>query len=166
MSTHHMLEIKPVPEQVLYINEPWLVDASFDCLEKWLPEPDDQPDNVRIYAPIDLNAEAILRKLRNIIRRYGEANEANESDYGAEVRRLVSQIEIYDQVWFVREGPFDSDKDGRIGVHSVKAVELVRQFPALLERIPDGCAELFPDDLIEELKEEYLQDPRHCGGRV
>lgn len=67
MSTHHMLDIKPVPEQVLYINEPWLVDASFDCLEKWLPEPDDQPDNVRIYALIDLNAEAILRRLRTII---------------------------------------------------------------------------------------------------
>ena len=111
--------------------------------------------------PIDLNAEAILRKLRSIIRRYGEANEANESDHGAEVRRLVSQIE-----WFVREGHFDSDKDGKIGVHSVKAVELVRQFSALLERIPVGCAELFPVDLIEELKEEYLQDPRHCGGRV
>jgi len=25
-----------------------------------------------------------------------------------------------------------------------------------LEKIPDGCAELFPFELIDELKEEYL----------
>ena len=26
MSTHHMLDITPIPEKVLYINEPWLID--------------------------------------------------------------------------------------------------------------------------------------------
>ncbi len=26
MSTHHMLDIAPIPGKVLYINEPWLID--------------------------------------------------------------------------------------------------------------------------------------------
>ena len=98
MSTHHMLDIAPIPEKVLYINEPWLIDSSFDGMEKVSEEPDSNPDNVRVYLPLDLNAEAILRRLRYVIYRYGEANEANESNYGADVNRLVSQIEIYDQV--------------------------------------------------------------------
>ena len=29
----------------------------------------------------------------------------NESDFMFEVERLISQIEIYDQVWFVRHMP-------------------------------------------------------------
>ena len=98
MSTHHMLDIAPIPEKVLYINEPWLIDSSFDGMEKVSEEPDPNPDNVRVYLPLDLNAEAILRRLRYVIYRYGEANEANESNYRADVNRLVSQIEIYDQV--------------------------------------------------------------------
>ena len=104
MSTHHMLDIAPIPEKVLYINEPWLIDASFDGMEKVSEEPDPNPDNVRVYLPLDLNAEAILRRLRYVIYRYGEANEANESNYGADVNRMVSQIEIYDQVWRIRDG--------------------------------------------------------------
>ena len=85
MSTHHMLDIAPIPEKVLYINEPWLIDVSFDGMEKVSEEPDPNPDNVRVYLPLDLNAEAILRRLRYVIYRYGEANEANESNYGADV---------------------------------------------------------------------------------
>ena len=64
MSTHHMLDIAPIPEKVLYINEPWLIDSSFDGMEKVSEEPDPNPDNVRVYLPLDLNAEAILRRLR------------------------------------------------------------------------------------------------------
>ena len=40
--------------------------------------------------------------------------------------------------------------------HSRKAIQLVREFIGILEKIPDGCAELFPFELIDELKEEYL----------
>ncbi len=145
MSTHHMLDIAPIPEKVLYINEPWLIDSSFDGMEKVSEEPDPDPDNVRVYLPLDLNAEAILRRLRYVVYRYGEANEANESNYRADVNRLVGQIEIYDQVW-------------RIRGHSRKAIQLVREFIGILEKIPDGCAELFPFELIDELKEEYLTE--------
>jgi hypothetical protein len=44
------------------------------------------------------------------------------------------------------------------GSHSVEAKELVRAFVAMLEEIPDGCAERFPFELIDELKEEFLDD--------
>jgi hypothetical protein len=32
------------------------------------------------------------------------------------------------------------------------------RFVAMLEEIPDGCAERFPFELIDELKEEFLDD--------
>ncbi len=45
------------------------------------------------------------------------------------------------------------------GKHSEEARTLIREFIAELREIPDGCAELFPFELIDELEEEYdLQD--------
>ena len=44
------------------------------------------------------------------------------------------------------------------GCHSQEAMELVKEFILILEEIPDECAERFPFDLIEELKEEYLSN--------
>lgn len=112
-------------------------------------EPERQEDNVRIYVPIDLNREAILRRLREIINRYEEANEDNEMDFESEVWRIVSQIEIYDQIWSVRN-------TSNVGEHSKKAVDLIAEFIAVLEEIPDGCAETFPFEMIDELRAEYL----------
>jgi len=43
-----------------------------------------------------------------------------------------------------------------IGRHSEKAVQLVKEFILILEDIPDGCAECFPFETIDKLKEEYL----------
>lgn len=65
---------------------------------------------------------------------------------------LVSQIEIYDQIWYVRHMTEN-------GHHSRKAVELVREFIARLEEILDGCAEVFPFELIDTLRKEYLGVP-------
>ena len=42
------------------------------------------------------------------------------------------------------------------GQHSREAIDLVEEFTDKLEEIPDGGAELFPFELIEELREEYL----------
>lgn len=44
------------------------------------------------------------------------------------------------------------------GEHSREAKELVTEIIARLEDIPDGCAECFPFELIDELKQEYLTD--------
>ena len=61
----------------------------------------------------------------------------------------IHQIEIYDQIWFVRS------RTKHISGHSAEAVALVRQFVAELEDIPDGCSELFPFDLIKRLRDEF-----------
>jgi hypothetical protein len=64
---------------------------------------------------------------------------------------LVRQIEVYEQI---RNG-------GRKlidGSHSAEIKELVRAFIAKLEEIPDGCAECFPFELVEKLKEKFLSD--------
>ena len=105
-------------------------------------------DNVRIYVPIDLNGDSILRRLSRIIMKYGEANERNEWDFSSDVNMIISQLEIYDQVWYDRHMPTE-------GKHSEEAITLAGDIVKILERIPDGCVETFPFELIEELKREY-----------
>ena len=149
---HHRLDPYPIPKEKtpLCINEPWLIDKS---LLEYPPrrEPDEKEDNVRIYIPMDLNRDAILRRLDRVIAHYGEATEENEMEFGVDVGMIISQVEIYDQVWFVRHMP---DK----GEHSNEAKELVREIIDRLKEISDGCAECFPFDTIDELEREYLSD--------
>ncbi len=148
----HDLNPYPLPKDnsPLYINEPWLIDKSLLEYPPH-PEPEEDEDNVRIYVPVDLNRKAILRRLDCIISQYGEANEDNESDYYTDVSMLISQIEIYDQICYVRNMPEE-------GKHSAEAISLVREFVEKLEEIPDGCAECFPFDIIDKLKEDFLSD--------
>ena len=146
MPMHHSLDPYPIPRNTepLYINEPWLIDKSL--LEYEInSEPDEKEDNICVYIPMDIKREAILRRLARLIAVYGEANEENESEFQLDVNLLISQIEIYDQVWFVRHLPDE-------GEHSDEAVELVSEFIKMLEEIPDGCAEMFPFETIEELR--------------
>ncbi len=147
----HKLDPHPIPkdETPLYVNEPWLLDK---YLLEFPPhvEPEEYDDNVRIYIPMDLNKNAILRRLRMLIAFYKEADEDNELDFSVDVGQIISQIEIYDQVWHARH------MSEAIGEHSAEAVGLVREFVAMLEEIPDGCSEMFPFDTIDELKREYL----------
>jgi hypothetical protein len=63
---------------------------------------------------------------------------------------LISQVEIYDQIWCARN--VSTVK----GEHSAKSIELIKEFVARLEKIPDSCAESFPFELIDELKEEFF----------
>jgi len=144
--SHHDLDIYPMPKDQapLFVNEPWVVDGSL--LEGVTGEVNMPDDNVRVYVPLDISKEVILLRLKIIITKYGEANEANELDFLAEVRQLVYQIELYDQIWTARDSVDGMDK----------VVKLVEEFVELLEGIPDGCAEYFPFALIEELKQDYL----------
>lgn len=146
---HHRLDPYPIPkeEMPLFVNEPWLIDKQL--LEYPIHvEPEEYDDNVRVYIPMDLNKNAILRRLDGVIANYGEANEENEFNFSVDVREIISQIEIYDQVWYTRHMPDE-------GKHSKEAIALVKEFVARLEQIPDGCAECFPFDEIEELKREW-----------
>ena len=120
---HHDLDVYPIPKEKapMFINEPWLIDDS-NYEQAWgHKEPEDAEDNIRVYIPLDINREAIL----------------------------LSQVAIYDQIWYVRHMPEDRR-------HSKEAVDVIREFVKKLEEIPDGCAEIFPFELIDELKEEFL----------
>lgn len=97
----------------------------------------------------NLNRESIMRRLENIISRYGEVSEYNEFNFSQDVDAIIAQIEIYDQIWFVRHMPPNRK-------HSLEAVELVKQSAARLEEIPDACTECFPFETIDELKREHL----------
>ena len=147
--THHILDITPVPASVTYVNEPSLIDIT-------APASDDKPDNIRIYVPMDINKDAILRRLSDLVDKYGEANEGNESDFSCDVGQLVSQIEIYDQIWTVRAMK-QSVVNSKGRRHSLRTRELVAAFVKALEEIPDGCAECFPFEMIDNLRGEYLE---------
>jgi hypothetical protein len=98
---------------------------------------------------LDINREAVLRRVNSVVEKYGEANEENEIAFQMDIEAIIAQIEIYDQIWFVRHMPSK-------GKHSIEATNLVKEVILLLKEIPDGCAELFPYETIEALKVEYL----------
>ena len=133
----------------MFINEPWLIDKTLleSCEEE---NPDKEKDNIRVYVPLDINHSAILRRLEAVIDRYGEANEENEMNFSIDVEGILSQVEIYDQIWYVRE----YQETMR---HSQRAVSLIKEIIVLLENIVDGGAECFPFETIEELRKEYLE---------
>ena len=149
---HHTLDVYPIPreKEPMFINEPWLIDKTLleSCKEE--EDPDKEKDNIRVYVPLDLNHSAILRRLEAVIDRYGEANEENEMNFSIDVEGILSQVEIYDQVWYVRE----YQETMR---HSQRAVSLIKEIIVLLENIVDGGAECFPFETIEELRKEYLE---------
>ncbi len=147
---HHPLDPYPIPKDKtpLYINEPHLIDKSLSEMTS-RSEPEAEDDNIRVYLPMDLNRKAILRRLHRLINHYGEANENNEWEFSEDVSLLIAQIEIYDRIWYIRHMPREGD-------HSAEGIELVKEFVALLEKIPDGCAECFPFEQIVELKREYI----------
>lgn len=149
---HHRMDPYPMLQDKtpLYINEPWLIDKSLLEYPQHR-EPEEQPDNVRIYIPMDLNQEAILRRLDRVIAQYGEATEENEMEFGIDVGMIISQVEIYDQVWFIRHMP----KEGK---HSQEGIAVVREIITRLEEVSDGCVECFPFETIDELKQEYLSE--------
>jgi len=149
---HHDLDPYPIPEEKtpLYINEPELIDKSLElCM--LIGRSEKQKDNIRVYVPLDISKDAILRRLDRVIMQYGEATERNEMEFSIDVGMLVSQIEIYDQIWYGRHAPAE-------GEHSTEAIEVVSAFVKKLEEIPDGCAECFPFELIDQLREEYLSE--------
>ncbi|MBQ9154988.1 MAG: hypothetical protein IJ130_14395 [Solobacterium sp.] len=143
--TNHRISFSTYPaEGALYLDAPWMVDGFPERPAK----DENESDHIRIYVPVDLSAEAILRRLDRIVWKYGAASEANEWFYSSEVSILQYQIEVYDMVW--------KERDNISSGHSPQAISLVKRFVGRLEEIPDACAECFPFELIEELSEEYL----------
>ena len=140
----------PIPKdkEPLFVNDPSLTDHTLSeeaFSDKSYIAAD---DNVRVYVPLDLSKEAILRRIDEIIARYGEATEANEFNYLSEIERVIAEIEIYDRIWYLRHMPEEGD-------HSSEGNSVISEVIAKLEEIPDGCAETFPFELIAELRSEW-----------
>ena len=147
---HHQIDPYPIPENPIYINEPWLCDDSIDPVKDYDAEKEYSSlpsDNIRVYVPLDLSGEAIVRRIQRVIRRFGAASEKNEFEYSLAVDRVIEHLYIYDQIWLSREGG--------MAPHSEKAVKWAEEIVKELESIPDECAETFPFVLIDELKYEF-----------
>ena len=159
MSDHHPLDVWPLPrdQKPMFINEPWLIDESiyFESYKQMMAarEPEEEDDNRRVYIPLDLNKKAFLRRLEHVLDKFGNITWRNDSNVCAEVRAILSQIEIYDQLWIIREGNFKTDENHMICGHSQHATEVIQEIISRLEAV-DTCED-FPYNIINELKEEY-----------
>lgn len=105
---HHKLDIHQIPEEMLYVNAPSLaVNVPYeteDEMEKAVTgkkksEGGNLPDdNVRIYVPMDLNADGIMRQLYALYGALGEPTESNELVYHSGVRHSRKGIELAGEI--------------------------------------------------------------------
>lgn len=160
----HNLDSNPVPEKIIYINE---LDFLFpDIYEDMgvlkqamagltkrdggvLPD-----DNVRIYLPLDINADSIMNQLEQLYAEFGEPTEDNESMFLNGVRKIINQLEVYDQFWCGCElNDATQDKLGG-SCHSRRGLMLSKQIISLM-KANEGVAEFYPYNEIDELEQEY-----------
>lgn len=109
-------------------------------------------DNVRVYVPLDLNAAQILNRLQQIYRIMESPDDTNELEFFYQVGKIISQLEIYDQVWVAR----DLGNAVRIKehLHSKNGIELAGKIVSILLK-DEGRAERFPYDVVDKLKMEF-----------
>ena len=160
---HHKLDVRPIPEEVLYINDLSLAgnppyarmkDVELALTGRRKKEGGILPDdNVRIYVPMNLNADEILHNLYELYRMLGDVEEQNEYFYSYGVGKLISQLEIYDQVWVAR-GSYDAAPEEPGVFHSREGIALARRMVEYMED-NEGCAECFPYEEIEKLREAF-----------
>lgn len=157
---HHNLDIHPIPDKRhLFINELSLADSIYSIrfeLKKQVKEAleNPPPDVIRVYVPLDLSPDLIIRRLEYVYTTLGYPDERNEHNYCSEVARVITQLEIFDQIHAVRDP--DTAMKGEIGHrHSTEGIELAGRIVSILEE-HDGSAECFPYELIDELKAEFL----------
>ena len=160
---HHDLDIHPIPEKVIYINDLSIADRAcyYETEQQHqkaltgkihrdggiLPD-----DNVRIYVPLDLNSAQILNRIQQIYRVMGSPDDMNEMEFSYAVDKIISQLEIYDQIWVARG--LENAVKVKEHLHSKKGIELVRKIINILLE-DEGCAESFPYDIVDRLKVEF-----------
>ena len=178
-ATHHDLDIKPVPAQVLYINEPGIAGdfcgmglSDLDDAQ-WLSKFDDSsdnalwyakqsPDHIRVYIPLDLSRRTILAYFRAVLACFGYANEENEAAFSSAIDQVVTRLEIYDQVWLTREMSSShivikhhgNEPKRRHSQHASEIAGII--VDELFHLGIDGCtAECFPYETVDMLCMEY-----------
>ena len=100
-----------------------------------------------------LSKDSILEKLTQIVQRYGEANELNEFYFSRDVDLLIDEFKRYERNLIRETGNADPQRPEQR--HSPEMIDLVTAFVKQLIAIPDGCAEVFPFETVDELCEEY-----------
>lgn len=160
---NHNLDIHPIPEKVLYINELGIADTAFyynteEQHQKVLTGrtrtnggilPD---DNCSGLCTAGLKCYSDIERLQQIYQIMESPDDTIELEFSYQVDKIISQLEIYDQVWVAR----DLGNAVRIEehLHSKKGIELAGKIVSILLE-DEGCAERFPYDIVDELKMEF-----------
>lgn len=110
--------------------------------------------NVFDDVPMDLNMNEIMFRVYRLYSVLGYPTERNESEFSTKMGQIVSQLEIYDQVWAVRDMEHAIQKDYPTVRHSQQGTVLARKLIDYME-MHDGCAECYPYDIIEDLKSTF-----------
>lgn len=95
-----------------------------------------------------------MRQLQSLYNKLGYPDDENESDYSIGVGKLISQLEIYDQVRVVRDLANATRKVNDGEWHSQQGIALARKMVEFMEQ-RGGNAECFPYDEISELKAAF-----------
>ena len=83
----------------------------------------------------------------------GSPDDKNETNIATLTDKVIQKLEIYDQVWAVRDIGNAIQTESGIR-HSKQGMSLVKEIVEFLEE-DEGCADYFPYELIERLKEEW-----------
>lgn len=79
-------------------------------------------------------------------------DDTNELEFSYQVGKIISQLEIYDQIWVARD--LGNTVKIEEHLHSKKGIELADKIISVLLE-DEGCAESFPYDVVDELKKEF-----------
>lgn len=165
---HHKIDVHPIPDSPIYINDlsiattynPYELkqQAEIAVTGKTVSKGGILPeDNIRVYVPLDINEEHIIGELHSVYDRLGAVSEDSEYAYSSAVRRIITKLEIYDQIHTVRDmkNAVNMAETGEVGkFHSRKAIAVVKKMVEIMEG-SEGTAECFPYEIVEELKAEF-----------
>ena len=134
------------PDNPMFANSSELADRVYPGDDYPVPE---QSDMIRVYVPLDISTQLITIRIYEIYDRLGYPTDSNEFDYWYEIGRLITQLEIYDQVMMKRGEPINPKTQ-----HSEAAITTaIKMIEKLLE--DTGTAEMFPYNCVEEIKEKF-----------
>lgn len=165
---HHKVDVHPIPNSTIYINE-LSIASSYNPYEmgqqvelavtgKTVSKGGILPDdNIRVYVPLDINEEYIIGELYSVYGRLGAVSEDNEYEYSSAVRRIITKLEIYDQIHTVRDmkNAINLAGVGEVSrYHSRRGIAVAKKMVDVLEK-HEGTAECFPYEIAEELKTEF-----------
>ena len=168
---HHDLEIKPIPENVLYVNDPFMgtIAEPYEKINEHemaktgktkeeggiLPD-----DNVRIYVPLDLNRSQIMQELCLLYGMLGSPGYSNEVNLAILTEKVIQKLEIYDQVWVARDA--ENAVQMKNGIyHSKQGIALAQEIIDFMEEDAEfleedeAQADTSPYEIIDRLKDEW-----------